>query len=214
MLLCLFEDSGVDLQVQMAMRFTGPGGVVPDRSGLDLLDRDLDLPPPRPDPGGRVLGDPVDDLERGGVLGLVQHVGDLGVQGGGQGPGLGSVDRDLDESQRATVVADPALGPTGLEVDPGDPLLVLIAVHHPGHHDPVDASHQPGGDPVAFTEVVVVGAGVVALDVGAGGLRGAVVELHPAVHRHHPEPRCSCGSQVRSPRLRSSVACVPTGRWG
>ena len=60
-------DPGVDLQVQMPVRVTGPGGVVPDHRGLDLLDRHLDLPAARPDPGGGVLGDPADDLARRAV---------------------------------------------------------------------------------------------------------------------------------------------------
>ena len=61
-------DPGVDLQVEVAVRVAGPGGVVPDHRRLDLLDRHLHLPAPRPHPGGRVLGEPADDLGRGPVL--------------------------------------------------------------------------------------------------------------------------------------------------
>ena len=108
----------------MPMRVTGPRRVVPDHRGLDPLDRHLHLPPARPDPGGRVLGDPADDLGGGLVLGVVQRGRDLRMQGRGQRPGLRAVDGDLDEPQRVRVLADPTLRPSGVDVDPGDPLLV------------------------------------------------------------------------------------------
>jgi hypothetical protein len=97
------EDAGVDLEVEVAVRVTGAGGVVPYDGGLELLDGDLDLSAPRPDPGGGVVGEPADDLGRGLVLGCVVGGGDLGVQGRGQGPGLGALDDDLYEPQRAVI---------------------------------------------------------------------------------------------------------------
>ena len=103
------EDAGVDLEVQVPVRVAGPRRVVPDHRGLDLLDRHLHLPPARPDPGGRVLGDPADDLGGGLVLRRVQRGRDLRVQRGGQRPGLRAVDGDLDEPQRVRVLADPTL---------------------------------------------------------------------------------------------------------
>ena len=93
------EDAGVDLQVEVAVRVAGPGGVVPHHRRLELLDRHLHLPAPRPDPGGGVLGEPADDLDRGPVLGGVVGGGDLRVQRRGQRPGLRTVDHDLDEPQ-------------------------------------------------------------------------------------------------------------------
>ena len=117
-------DAGVDLQVEVPVRVPGPRRVVPDHRRLDLLDRHLHLPAPRPDPGRRVLGDPADDLGGGPVLGRVQRGRDLRVQGRGQRPGLRAVDDDLDEPQRVRVVADPTLLAPGVDVDPGDPLLV------------------------------------------------------------------------------------------
>jgi len=42
---------------------------VPDHRGLDLLDRYLHLATARSHTGGRVLGDPADDLGGGFVLG-------------------------------------------------------------------------------------------------------------------------------------------------
>jgi hypothetical protein len=78
------EDPGVDLQVEMAMRVTGPRGVVPHHRRLQLLERHLHLPAPRPDPGGGVLGQPADDLDRGPVLGRV--VRPLRSEGAGSRP--------------------------------------------------------------------------------------------------------------------------------
>src|SRR5262249_55056308 len=74
-------------------------------------------------------------------------------------------------------------------VDPGDPLLVGVAVHRPRGVDALRGSDDPSRDTGALGEVVVVGAGAVTLDVGARGARGASVELHPAMHSGPPPPR-------------------------
>ena len=74
------EDASVDLEVEVAVRVTGAGGVVPYDGGLELLDRDLDLSAPRSDPGGGVVGKPADDLLRCPFLGCVVGGGDLRVQ--------------------------------------------------------------------------------------------------------------------------------------
>ena len=71
-------------QVQMTVGIPRPGGVVPDQRRLDLLDRNLHLPPTRTDPGRRVLRHPADDLGRGLRLGGVERGRDLGVQRSGQ----------------------------------------------------------------------------------------------------------------------------------
>ena len=107
------EHAGVDLQVQVAVRVAGPGGVVPHHRGLELLDRHLHLPAARPDPGGGVLGQPADDLGRGPVLRGVVRRRDLGVQRRGQRPGLRPVDHDLDEPQPVRVgrAAGPSAAP-------------------------------------------------------------------------------------------------------
>jgi hypothetical protein len=83
------EDAGVDLQVEVTVQVTGPACVVPHHRRLELLDRDLHLTAPRPDPRGGVLGAPPDDLGRSLVLGGVVRGGDLRAQRGGQRPGLG-----------------------------------------------------------------------------------------------------------------------------
>ena len=98
---------------------------------------------------------------------------------------FGPVDGDLDEPQRVRVLADPTLLAAGVDVDPGDPLLVGLAVHRAGVLDAVRGRGEPLGDAGALAEVVVVGPRAVALDVGAGGLRRAVVELHAAMHPDH-----------------------------
>ena len=78
------EHPGVDLQVQVAVRVAGTGGVVPHHRGLELLDRDLHLSASRADSGGGVLGQPGDDLGRGPLLGRVVGGGDPWVQRGSQ----------------------------------------------------------------------------------------------------------------------------------
>lgn len=150
------KDTGVDLQMEVSVWVPGSGGVVPDHRGLDLLDQHLHLPAPRPDASGGVLADPSDDLLRGLVLGGVQCGRGLGMQCGGQRPGLRSVDRDLDEPESVRIVAKSALRLPGCHVDPRDPLLVGIAGELAGALDAVGGGRQAGGDAASFAEVVVV----------------------------------------------------------
>jgi hypothetical protein len=53
---------------------------VRDRDRLQSLDRHLYLPTRGPHPGGRVPGQPRDDLGRGAVLRRVVRLGDVRVQ--------------------------------------------------------------------------------------------------------------------------------------
>lgn len=177
--------AGVDLEVQMPVRVPGPGGVVPDPRGLDPLDRPLHLPTPRPYTGGRVPRDPTDNLDCGLVRGFVQCGRDLRMKRRCQRPGLRAVDGDLDEPQRVRILADPTLLASGVEVDPGDPLLVDAAGHRAGVLDAVRGRGEPGRHSAALGEVVVICPRAIPLDVGACGLRRAVVELHPAMHPDH-----------------------------
>jgi hypothetical protein len=78
------EDTGVDPQVGVAVRVAGPARAVPHPGGFELLDRDLDLSPAGPDPGGGVVGEPPDDLTGCPVLGLIVGGSHLRVQGRGQ----------------------------------------------------------------------------------------------------------------------------------
>jgi len=95
---------GVDLQMQVTMRIPRPGRVVPHRHRLELLDLHLHLPASRPDPGGRMLSEPADDLGCGAVLRAVVGGGDVRVQLGGQRPRLRAVHGHLDEAHRPVVV--------------------------------------------------------------------------------------------------------------
>ena len=68
------EHASVDLKVEVAVGIAGAGGVVPHHRGLELLNRDLDLPTPGSDSSRCVLGEPLDDLDRRTVAeGLKQH---------------------------------------------------------------------------------------------------------------------------------------------
>src|SRR5680860_806958 len=176
---CVFgQDPGVDLQMQMPVGVTGPGGVVPHHRGLDLLDRHLDLMAPRPDPGGRVLGEPADDLLGGSVLGAVVGGRDLGVKRGGQRPRLWSVDHHLHEPDRSSVGAHPALGCTRGRVVPADPRLVGVT----GQRSPIAHPHGWRGEVTlcnagAFGEVVVIGTPAIGLDIAARSSGRAAIDL-------------------------------------
>ena len=182
------EDACVDLHVEVAVWVTGPRGVVAHDRCLDHLHRHLHLPATRTDPGGGVLGHPPDHLPSRPVHCRVVRGRDVGMECRGERPGLRPVDDDLDEPQRACVVAQPTLGRAGQHVVAGDPPLVGRTV------EITDALHSAGAGEVvlgqagAFGQVVVVGAGVVGLDVGARGGRRPPVELHSTVHppRHRP----------------------------
>jgi hypothetical protein len=125
------ENTGVDLHVQMAVRVAGPGGVVAYDGGLDPLRRHLHLTPARPDPGGGVLAHPADHLTSGPVHRRVVRRRDVGVQCGGQRPGLRPVHDHLNEPQRACVLAQTSLARPGLDVVAGDPPLVGVAIQRP-----------------------------------------------------------------------------------
>ncbi len=179
------EDAGVDLEMQMPMRVAGPRRVVPDHRRLDPLHRHLDLPPTRTNPGRRVLRDPPDDLLGRPILSRVERLRHLGMQCRGQRPGLRPVDGDFDKPQRFRILADPPLLATGVGVEPSDPLLVGLPVHRPDMFEAVRGCLDPGREASPLGEVVVIRARVVALDIGARGLRRAPVELHPAMHPDH-----------------------------
>ena len=110
-----------DLQVEVVVRVAGTARVVPHHRSLEMLDRDLDLLATWSNPGRGVVGEPADDLRRRLVLGGVVSGSDLRVQGGGQRPGLGSVDDNLDEPQPLLVPAKSTLRRTGRDVEAGKP---------------------------------------------------------------------------------------------
>src|SRR3954447_11755586 len=83
---------GVDLEMEMPVRITCTRGEVTHDGSLDLFDRHLHLPAPRTDPGGRMPGEPADDLGRGTILRGVVRLRDLRVQGGRDRPRLRPVD--------------------------------------------------------------------------------------------------------------------------
>ena len=102
-------DAGIELQVQVTVRVPGPGGVVPDHDGRELLDRHLYLPTPRPHPRGRAASDVGDDLTSGAVHRRLMRPRDHRVQSGGDRPGLGSVDHDLHPTMHACSPPRPLL---------------------------------------------------------------------------------------------------------
>ena len=172
------EDPGVDLQMQMPVRVTGPRGVVPHHRGLDLLHRHLDLMAPRPHPRGRVLGQPADHLLGGPILGAVVGGRDLGVKRGGQRPRLWSVDHHLHEPHRSSVGAHPPLGRTRGRVVPADPRLVGVTgqrslTAHPRLRRGEVTLRNAG----AFGEVVVIRTAAIGLDIAARSSGRAAIDL-------------------------------------
>ena len=126
------EDACVDLHVEVAVRVTGARGVVTHDGRLELLHRDLHLPATRPDPGGGVLGHPPDHLTSRPIHRRVVRRRDVGVERGGERPGLRPVHDDLDEPQRTGVVAQPTLRPSPVsDVVAGDPPLVGVPIQRP-----------------------------------------------------------------------------------
>lgn len=159
---------------------------------LDLLDRYLHLPIARPDARRRVGGEPTDDLLGRSQLRRVVRLRNLRVQGRSEGPGLRSVDGDLDEPDPLLVLPQPPLREPAVDVISRDPPLVGLAVHVGSALDLnslvelVEARAEVHGDPAALGEVVVVRPGPIGLDVVSSGGCRAAVDLHAAVHSNPP----------------------------
>jgi hypothetical protein len=109
---------------------------MPDHGRLELLHRDLHLPAPRTDPGGRVLREPGQDLGCGLFLRRPVRGADVRVQLGRERPRFRPVDDNLDEPHRLPITAQPTLRHTGLRVAAVHPRLIRVTSKHP---DPVYA---------------------------------------------------------------------------
>ena len=180
---------GVHLQMQVPVRVTTPGGVVPDRGQLDPLHGHLPLLAAAADPGAHRRGEePADLRRRPGPAPRPGPAEMSRVQPGGQRPGLRPVHDDLGEPQRVLVVAQRPLVQAGADVDAFDPRFVGVAaqLHPVGHVTRASVDGDHFGDPGALGQVVVIGPVVVGLHVGAGPPAAAPVELHPALHNRSP----------------------------
>jgi hypothetical protein len=197
---------GVDLHVEVAVRVAGSRGVVTYDSRLDHLLRHLNLSAARPDARGGVRGHPTDHFTGCSIHRGVVRRRDVGMESGGERPGLRPVDDDLDESQRACVLAQASFGRAGQYVVAGDPAFVPRAVEVPDALHPSGAGDVVLGQAAAFGQVVVVGARLVRLDVRARGSGRAAVELRSTVHR----PRHRPPESVKHPE--NGARPVPGGR--
>ena len=181
------EHPGAQLRVQMPVRISGAGGVVPHRHRLQHPERHLHLPAARADPGSRVPGEPADDLDRGAVLRGVVGGGDVQVHRGGQRPGLGAVDHDFDEPHRTLVGSQPPARLPGVWVPAGDPALVGLPRQRRTLLHPPGGGREAAGQAGALGQVVVISATAVGLQVLPGSRRRTGVDLHPAMHfQCHP----------------------------
>ena len=181
------EHPGADLQVQMPVRVSGAGGVVLHRHRLQHLHRHLDLAAAGADPGGRVGGEPTDDLDDGAVLGGVVGVRDVVVHRGGQRPGLRAVDHHLDEPHRTLIGAQPPPWVTGMRVAAGHPGFVGLPRERRPLGHPSVTGHEAAGQAGALGQVVVVCPAAVGLQIRPGGCRRPGVHLHSTAHfQRHP----------------------------
>ena len=184
-------DAGADLEVDVPVRITRTAGLVRDRDGLQLLHRHNLSRVPRPDPGDRVLGEPASDLRRRILLRDVEHVGDLRVQGGGDGEGLRGVDHHLREPGRTPhALARAARGSHRCAADrvrPVHPRGVLRRVERPCLDDLTrgvgDGELRERG---AALQVVLVGGRPVRLQVSARGRADTAKQNHTALHPGPP----------------------------
>jgi hypothetical protein len=121
--------------MEVTVRVAGTGGVVAHHRGLDLLHRDLHLSPARADAGGRVLGEPADDLLGDTLLGGV-------VRRGNRSAFEHSVRRRDVSSRQPTALGQVVVvdaGPVRLDVTARDGRVAPV--------DP-DATMHPGSPPI------------------------------------------------------------------
>jgi hypothetical protein len=169
--------------MQVPVWVAGAGGVVPHHHRLQRLDRDGDLRPARPDPGGGVLAEPADDLPRGPVLRRLIRCRDIGVQLRRERPRLRPVHHHLNEPHRICVGAQPAARLAGLRVQAGDPRLVPVTGQRRElDHRPVRSGGVPPRHPGPLGQVVVIRTGPIRLHIIAGSRRPTPVYLHPTMH--------------------------------
>lgn len=184
-------DTGADLEVDMPVRITRTARLVRDGDRLQLLHRHDLLLASRPDPRDRVLAEPGANLRHGVALGRIQRLRYLGVQGGGDGEGLGDVHDHLREPGRS---APPLTGQAGLahrlpgeRVDPIDPLAVLVRRQRDLTDHPtlgIDGRELRQGG--ASLQVILVSPGAVGLQIAQRIRSGAPEQDHTALHDATP----------------------------
>jgi hypothetical protein len=181
------EHSGVELQVEMPVRISGAGRVVPHRHRLQHVERHLHLPATRTDPGGGVPGQPADDPGGGTILSGVVGGGDRRVHRRGQRPGLQTVDHHLDEPHRPLVGTQPPARRAGVWVAAGHPRLVGVTGQRRSLLHPPGGGREAAGDARPFGQVIIIGAAAVGFQVRPGSRRRTRIDLHSTVHfQGHP----------------------------
>ena len=200
------EDARADLHMDMPVRITGPACLVPDADDLHVLDRHNLARVTRPDPRDGMLTQPTADLCQRILLRGVEGVGNLGMQRGGHRQRLGCVDRHLREQRRPLRAlgrgARDAHRLARFVVDPVHPPLILIRRQRPGGRDlAARVEHRVLGHGVVCTEVVLVGAGTVGLDIPACGSTAAVKQDHPALHPGLPHESSHEGGVHHGPAV-------------
>lgn len=157
---------------------------MPHDCRVDFVDRDLDPRPARPDPSGRVLRQPTDNLACRAVLGCVVSGGNIGMQFRGERPRLRSVDDDFDEPNGVVVVAQPSFCRAGIRFETGDPGLITVTSQRRESTCFLTVRCDVAvGESAALGEVIVIGAAAVGLDIVPSRRRSAAINLQSAAHR-------------------------------
>jgi len=186
---------------------------MPHHVGLEPLYRDLYLPAPRTDPGGRVLGEPGQDLGRGPVLRRRIRGRDVRVQLRRERLRLRSVHHHFDEPHRLPVTTQPTLRHAGHRVEAGHPRLVPLPRQRP---DPAHTLRRGCEitlrETSPFGEVIVIRPPPIGLQIIPRSSRRTPIHLQPAAHFPTPfnnNQQCIHLSPESGAALPILVACVP-----
>ena len=165
--------AGPDLEVDVPVRVASPRGLVDDRDGFQLLNRNHLLPTAWPDTGDGVLAEPGPDLAHRVPLRGIQRLRHLRMQRGRDRQRLRGVHHHLREPRAA--LSPLARLPRGSHrlprerVDPVDPLRVLIGRQRAlTDHETLAVDHGEPCQSGPALQVILISTRPIRLQVTAG----------------------------------------------